>query len=296
MRVLVLGAAGMLGHKVWQELGFRGLDVAVTTRAEPAAYAAAKLFQEAHAGVLDVRRDSLGPVLDRVRPDAVVNCIGIVKQLREGSLAIPSIEINALLPHRLEKECFERGARLIHISTDCVFDGTRGGYQESDRPDAIDLYGRSKALGEVTGPLSLTLRTSIIGRELTGSSGLLEWFLSQPGPTVPGFSRAWFSGVTTQFLASLIADVLQHHEDLQGLFHVAGERISKLELLRLLAVAYGRDVDVVPNASLVIDRSLDARRFWGRLDRQPPPWPTLVAQLAADPSPYDEWRHALASA
>ena len=291
-RLLILGGAGMLGHKVWQRLSAR-FDARVTLRGRVSDYAALNLFDPKRViegvDVTDFAR--LDALIDEVRPEAVVNCVGIIKQLAEAQQAIPSITINSLLPHRLAAACASVGARLVHISTDCVFSGRRGMYREDDPSDAEDLYGRSKFLGEVGGAKAVTLRTSIIGRELRGTSGLVEWFLQHRGGAVDGYEKAIFSGFTTLELADLIGDVLEKHPQLEGLYQVSTEPIDKLRLLQLLNEAYGANVIIRPSSAVRIDRSLDSSRFRAATGWSPKPWPALVEAMAADPTPYDEWRN-----
>jgi dTDP-4-dehydrorhamnose reductase len=290
MTILILGGGGMLGHRVWLA-AHRRFTTAVTLRGTPPA-PLLDLISGTH--ILD-RVDAadfqtVERAVDAVRPDAIVNCIGIVKQLEAGADPIPSIEINALLPHRLARLAAARGVRLIHISTDCVFSGRTGGYTEDDVSDADDLYGRSKRLGEVTGPGALTIRTSMIGRELHGAHGLVEWFLSQRGGRVRGFTRAFFSGLTTPALADLVVQILAEHPDLSGLYHVAADRISKFDLLALVNDAYAAGVTIEPDDAVVIDRSLNGARFARATGWAPEPWRAMVTRLAADAIPYDTWR------
>lgn len=289
-RLLILGGAGMLGHKVWQRLSLR-FDARVTLRAPAAEYPRGLFDPERVIQGVDVMDlDSLDTLIAGERPDVVVNCVGIIKQLPQAHDAIPSITINSLLPHRLGAACAKAGARLFHISTDCVFSGRQGMYRESDQSDAEDLYGRSKFLGEVSGPGALTLRTSIIGRELRATSGLVEWFLKNRGGQVDGYEKAIFSGLTTLQLADLIGDLIEHHPALTGLYQVSTEPIDKLALLNLLNEAYGANVIIRPSSAVRIDRSLDSSRFREATGWSPEPWPALVAAMAADPTPYDEWR------
>src|SRR5258705_5380814 len=149
---------------------------------------------------------------------------------------------------------------MIQISTDCVFSGRRGGYSEDDEADPVDLFGREKVLGEAPYDHTLTIRTSIIGRELAGAHGLLEWFLAQTG-TIRGYTRAFFSGVTTQTLAQTLAQVISEHPQLSGTWHVAGEKIAKYDLLLRLAGMYQHDVEINADDRVQIDRSLDDTRF-----------------------------------
>jgi dTDP-4-dehydrorhamnose reductase len=283
VRILVLGAGGMLGSTVTRVLGERAdWDVhgTVRTTQDPDALALG-LGPRLHPGVDAESPDAVPTLLLRLRPDVVINSIGLVKQRAEAQDPVAAIRINALFPHRLAALCAAGGSRLIHISTDCVFSGKTGMYKETDSPDATDLYGRSKALGEPQGARALTLRTSIIGHERRTSQGLLEWFLKQ-GDRCPGYTRAVFSGLPTVVFARLLRDVVLPREDLSGLYHVASRPISKYDLLRLVREAYGTTTEIVPDESVVIDRSLDARRFREATGWTPPDWPVLIAEMHAD--------------
>ena len=290
MKALVLGANGMLGHRLWRALGEQ-MEAYAAVRRPYAELALLGWFDRTRAiDAVDVTSDQdLGRVFAVVQPDVVVNAVGIVKQRNESANAAQSIAINALLPHRLAAMCAEAGARLIHLSTDCVFSGSKGNYVETDSPDAVDLYGRSKLLGEVNGPGCLTIRTSMIGREIGSKRGLLEWFLSHRGEVVKGFTRARFSGLTTVELARVIREIVQHQPQLEGLWHVAGEQISKFDLLSLVNDAFGLRTTIEPDDSFVCDRTLDATRFNDATGYGPPSWATMVAELAADPTPYNDW-------
>jgi dTDP-4-dehydrorhamnose reductase len=282
----------MLGHKLWQEAS-RELDAWATVRTEePSATTTAVLDRErVLTGVRAEDLESVERAIEDSGADAIVNCIGVVKQSEAASDPIPSIQINSLFPHQVAALCRERGKRFVHISTDCVFSGSGGAYAEEDPADASDLYGRSKLLGEASGPGSLTIRTSIIGRELASSYGLLEWFLGAEG-TVRGFTRAIFSGFTTEALSRTLLDVLTEHPDLEGLWHVSAEPIDKYRLLGMLAEAYGTTVQIEADDSVVVDRSLDSTRFREALGWKPPSWQEMVDGLVADPTPYDEIRRS----
>jgi dTDP-4-dehydrorhamnose reductase len=289
--VLILGGLGMLGHKLWQRARAR-VDAFVTVR-DAARARHVPLFDgpgRVIDGVDAERFETVDAAIARVSPHVIVNCIGLVKQRREAADPVKAIRVNALLPHLLHQAAAAAGARLIHISTDCVFDGVAGKYRETDLPNARDLYGRSKALGEPDGPGALTLRTSIIGRELSGTSGLVEWFLSQRNGTVSGFTTAVFSGVTTTVLADAILDLIDGHPGLSGLYHLGGASIDKAHLLRLLNEAYGARVAITPSAELRIDRSLDASRLGAATGFVAPSWEAMIGTLAADTTPYEEWR------
>jgi dTDP-4-dehydrorhamnose reductase len=292
-RVLVVGGSGMLGHKVVQCLDAR-FDTWATVRGERPGGAVARVLpaERMIGGVRAEDPVSVARALDTARPDAVINAAGIIKQAEAAKAAVPSIRVNSLFPHELAAAAAEHGARLVHVSTDCVFSGARGDYVEGDVPDARDLYGRSKLLGEVTdAPNAVTLRTSIVGRELNGSLGLFEWFLSQRGQRVRGFSKAVFSGLTTAALADVMGDVIEREPELAGLWHVSAAPIDKLTLLSILRDAVSADVDIEPDESVVIDRSLNSTRFRETTGWSPQSWEQMIAELASDPTPYEELRH-----
>ena len=293
MKVLVLGGSGMLGHKLVQVLG-EDHEVWATVRTPEATGPAASILDpERTIGSVDANDPgSVEAALSRSGAEVLVNAIGVIKQLKTARSEVPTIRINALFPHEVADICAAAGARMIHVSTDCVFSGSRGGYTEEDLPDATDLYGRSKLLGEVTGTGALTLRTSIVGRELTGADGLFEWFLSERGGTVRGFSKAIFSGLTTAALARVIDEVIVRHPDLEGLWHVSADPIDKYELLAGLRSVLEADIEITPDESLVIDRSLDSDRFREWTGWRPESWPEMLAELAADPTPYDRLRES----
>ena len=291
MRVLVLGGGGMLGHKLWQRLS-ETQETWVTLRTGHNPWESLGLFDPARTllGVDANDPESIDRALVRTTPDVVINCIGIIKQRAEAIEAVASLQINSLFPHQLAGQCRAAGARLVHISTDCVFSGRKGMYTETDVSEAEDMYGRTKYLGEVSGEGCLTLRTSLIGRELRDEYGLVEWFLSKRGGRVRGYRRAVFSGVTTETFARLLETILVEQPELSGVFHVASAPINKYDLLCLLRDAYGIAVEIDEDARVVVDRSLDGGRLAGATGLTIPDWPEMVAGLARDPTPYEVWR------
>ena len=276
----------MLGHKLCQVLS-RDLDVSATFRS-PEKALPAFFFGRTRPlfGVDATALEQIERALRAERPKVVVNAIGIVKQRAEASDPIPSISVNALFPHRLAALCATSGARLIHFSTDCVFSGRTGGYREEDEPDPVDLYGRSKLLGEVGGPGALTLRTSIIGREIEHWTGLLEWFL-HAGDRISGYTRVIWSGVTTNRLSAIVADLVKAGSPIEGVFHVSSEPLSKHDLLVALRDAYGLRTEIVPDATPVSDRSLVSDRFWSRTGLNRPSWNDMLAELVEDSAMYE---------
>lgn len=232
------------------------------------------------AGIDVEYQDSLVKVLDQIRPDVVVNCAGLTKHKPEADDPLVSIPINTLMPHRLAGLCKLIGARLIHISTDCVFSGEKGSYVEDDFADARDVYGKSKALGELHYPHTITLRTSTIGHELQSQYGLLDWFLSQEN-RCKGYTRAVFSGLPTVVFAQVIRDVVIPNLGLSGLYHVAATPINKFELLKLIADVYGKNIEIAPDDKFAIDRSLNAARFREATGYVAPEWRELIKLMHA---------------
>jgi dTDP-4-dehydrorhamnose reductase len=279
MRVLVLGASGMLGNAMlrvmseqenWTVYGtLRSPNVALKALAPKA-----QLLHGIHAD----QPDSLLAAFTQSRPQVVINCVGLIKQLASADDPLEAIPINALLPHRLARLCTLAQARLVHISTDCVFSGRKGLYIESDIPDAKDLYGRSKLLGEVSDRHTITLRTSIIGHELGSSHGLIGWFLSQQ-ESVRGYTEAIFSGLPTCELARVVRDYVIPNIDLHGLYHVAAEPISKYDLLQIVNSIYDKSLPIESDGSVKINRSLNASRLKESAGYVAPAWPDLIARM-----------------
>ncbi|KQV47048.1 NAD(P)-dependent oxidoreductase [Pelomonas sp. Root1217] len=280
-RLLVLGANGMLGSTVLRWFASRsGHCVFGSVRRDEAARQLQRVAPQAEilSRVEGSDLNGLRALFDRVQPEYVINCIGVVKQLAGAGDPATAIPINALLPHRLARLSKIHGARLINIGTDCVFSGTRGAYTEDDVPDAQDLYGRSKLMGEVDCMHAVTLRTSIIGHELNTDHGLIDWFLGQQGP-VRGFARAIVSALPTVEFARVIEQYVIPHPELHGTYHVAGPAISKYELLRLVGKIYGRDGPAQADDEPVIDRSLSGERFHAATGYEAPQWPELISRM-----------------
>ena len=280
MKVLVVGVSGMLGHVVFRHLSRApGLEVWGSARiAGVLRHFEEDLQANIRVGVDVLDIDALIGLLADVQPDVIVNCVGLIKQLESSSDPLVALPINAMLPHRLARLASMRGARLIHMSTDCVFSGSKGGYTENDPSDATDLYGKSKYIGEVDYPNAITLRTSIIGPELERATGLIGWFLRQEG-TIKGFTRAIFSGLPTCELASVIRSHVLPRPDLRGVYHVAASPISKYDLLSLTAEHYGKDITIIRDDALAIDRSLDGSRFSKETGYTAPDWSTLIQRM-----------------
>jgi len=279
MKVLVLGAGGMLGsacYKVFSETDGYLTYGTLRTLEQIAAVPPGSGTLIPCVNALDLSQ--LAYVFDQCSPDVVINCVGIIKQLDSVKNLPLLIETNALLPHRLADLSNRWGARLIHISTDCVFSGAKGMYKESDVPDAADPYGRTKQLGETVAANAITLRTSIIGHEVKRAVSLVDWFLSQRG-TVKGYRRAIFSGLPSVELARVIRDYVAPDREMTGLYHVAAEPIAKFDLLGLVAKEYRSEANLAPDDTLVINRSLDGQRFREHTGYVAAPWPTLIRSM-----------------
>lgn len=282
LNVLILGASGMLGSQLLRSLSANsGIRVAGTVRnldALPSVF-------------VDRYRDHLVPGVDVTQAaarracideaDVVINAIGVIKQSSGLADKASSVRLNALLPHEVAEECSRHGARFIHVSTDCVFSGRRGGYSEEDTPDPIDFYGRSKLLGEVDGP-SLTLRTSIIGHELLRHASLVDWFLTQSPGRVHGYTNAWYSGVTTNEFARFISNVVLPRPELAGLWHLAADPINKYDLLSLVAEQYGWRGELKPHPDFECDRTMRADRLDGEVGYRPPSWKEMIESMHAE--------------
>ena len=287
----------MLGHKLVQR--WRGeFDVWTTLRGDFARYERFGIFEREHTidslSVLDPA--AIESSVERIRPDVIFNAVGIVKQVPTAKNSVATLQINSVLPHQLADIASKVNARLIQISTDCVFDGKRGRYTEDDQPNATDLYGQSKHLGEVTGDNCLTLRTSIIGRELETAHGLVEWILSNRGTSVKGFVNAIFSGFPTVVLADIISNLIRNHPTLSGLYHVSSEPINKFDLLNLIKESYKIDLEIERFEDFRIDRSLDSTKFRNQTGFTPAPWEQMIAAMAGDETPYDSWKSSTTTA
>lgn len=279
-KVLILGATGLIGSGLFISLSAKlGLEVLGTIRSQKAS----KLFPQQlrknlFSGIEVTNNSSILKLISRISPNVVINCIGLTKHLANGNDPLIAIPLNSYLPHYLAAHCKQLGIRFIHISSDCVFSGDKGNYVESDTPDATDIYGKSKSLGEVDDGSAITLRTSTIGHELTTSYGLLNWFLSQ-NHECSGFEKALFSGIPTVELARIISDYVILAPHLTGLYHIAGQSISKFDLLKLIAKEYGKKIHITPEQRFAINRSLNGEKFAKATGYTPLSWPKLIKMM-----------------
>jgi dTDP-4-dehydrorhamnose reductase len=290
MRILVLGGNGMLGHRAATLLSQNHEVTATLRRPDPVAEAIAPRARFV-TGVTAEDPGSVAGVMADVAPAAVVNCIGIVKQKADARDELSSIRVNALFPHEVARLCTSAGVRFVHVSTDCVFTGSKGCYSEEDMPDADDVYGRTKLLGEVTDvPGAVTVRTSMVGWEIRHPTGLLEWFASRRGSECDGYTKAVFSGLATSDLVDVIDRLCTEWTDLDGLWHVSTAPISKFDLLSALDGELGWDIRITPRDKPAIDRSLDNTRFRRRTGWEPRPWAETAKRLAEERAGYEAMR------
>ena len=287
MRILILGASGMIGSALYKRLssasnlelygGVRDLSIQKY-------FSASLQGGLVSCGDLSVN-EAIHSILKKVNPDVVINCVGLTKHKKEADDPVIAMPINASMPHQFASACDDKGIRFIHISSDCVFSGAKGGYVEDDMPDASDLYGRSKALGEAIQGNAITLRTSTIGHELHTNYGLLEWFLSQD-KECQGFSKAIFSGLPSVVFAEVIKDFVLPNPDLRGLYHVSADPINKYELLELTAKIYNKKIEIKQDRVFTIDRSLNYQKFKAATGYIPASWPNLIESMYTNKSRY----------
>jgi len=291
MRVLILGGGGMLGHKLYQVLRDR-CDVHATFRRFNARLGRTGVFDAAHVidGIDAWDMASIRRVMSEIRPDWVLNCIGIIKQLDEAKDAKASIYVNALFPHLVCECAAETGARVIQISTDCVFSGKKGDYVEEDLSDAEDLYGKTKYLGEAVYDHAITLRTSIVGRDVFIDLSLIDWFLGQSGKRVKGYTNAFYTGLSTQVLSEEIWRVITQYPALHGLYHVSSSKISKFDLLSIVNRVFKAGVTLEAFDGVLCDRSLCSEQYREATQFVPPSWEEMVVGMANDPTPYNRFR------
>ncbi|MDD0852524.1 SDR family oxidoreductase [Halobacteriovorax sp. GB3] len=291
MKILVIGGTGMLGHRLWSSLS-KNHDVYATVRN--------KVSELNHLPHIDLEKaitdvdvnnlNSVEEAIKKIGPDYVLNCVGIIKQIDASKNHITSIKINSLLPHELTSICEKYNSKLVHFSTDCVFDGAEGFYNEQHQSNATDLYGRSKFLGEVDySKHCLTMRTSIIGREIFPKGSLIEWFLSQEGE-IKGFDKAIYTGYPTETIARILDSIVFKNPDLSGVLNVASPKISKFDLLNLVKDHFGKEITIHKNSDFVLDRSLDGKIFNEKTGFNPPSWEELVKDLSVDNEYYENLR------
>ncbi len=286
MKLLILGADGMLGHKLFQMLGEVYPETVGTISSDLAEspFDQVSFFQTdkiiSNVSAMDFQ--GLENIIKSGSPDVVINCLRVATHGEETAPPIQSITVNSLLPHRLAEMAKEQGARLIHFSSDCVFDGKKGMYTEEDPPNATHDYGKTRSLGEVCADNTLVLRGSVIGRELKGSSSLLEWLFLQKGKEIKGFTRAIYSGLTSIETTNVVKLILEKTPQLTGLYNVASAPINKYDLLVLAKECFGVDVTIHKEDGFSVDRSLSAEKFRAGTGYVAPSWSSMMKELAEE--------------
>jgi dTDP-4-dehydrorhamnose reductase len=280
LRILILGASGMLGHQLWRHFSSTKLTTFGVIRKKRSAYRHSGLFSDERViDNVDVNNfQGLCGVMEAVAPDVILNCIGVTKRRKNRDIAAASIRLNALFPHELAAWSLPRNMKIINFSTDCVFDGQKGSYTEKSPTSAQDLYGRTKALGEIIGENACTIRSSFIGPELQAGTELFEWFLAQRG-VVKGFTRAIYSGLTTLELSRVVEDIIVNHPECTGLYHISSSPISKYNLLREILKFMPLPIELIPDGEFECDRSLNSHRFRKKYDYTPPSWESMISEL-----------------
>ena len=283
MKILIVGATGMLGYSLFKNLSdYSHLDVYGSVRnIKGKEHFFTGYIEKLFMGVKVGNIDLIDGVIVKLKPDVVINCIGLIKQHAISKQHVDAIYINSLLPHQIASLCDKNNAKFIHFSTDCVFSGQKGNYTEQDIPDAQDLYGKSKRLGEVDYDPHLTFRTSIIGHELTTNVSLIDWFLSQNGKT-KGFSKAIFSGLPTCVIARFLVENILPSQNLTGLYQLSAEPIDKFNLLKLVAGIYGKDIEIEESTDFVIDRSLNSEKLKKTIKFIVPSWEVIISEMNSD--------------
>jgi dTDP-4-dehydrorhamnose reductase len=287
VNIVILGATGLIGHKLYQRLRLTGHTVSGFIHGRVADFPNVDFLQSGDiVEQTDVLAfDDLAAQIQERRADVVLNCVGITKRKSEVNDPLLAIGVNSLFPHKLVELSRSAGFRVIHFSTDCVFNGETGDYTEDSNTTGEDAYGKTKALGEIRYPESLTIRSSFIGRELAGKTELLEWLLAQEGNTIKGFTEAYYSGVSTLFMAEVVRDIIENYPDLSHLHQLATpEPISKYDLLCCARDAFGLDVEIVPDDSFKIKPTLNGGKLANAMKLTVPNWRSMMAELAADPT------------
>lgn len=279
-KVLIIGANGMVGNTFLKYFSSnRKYSVAGTVRNKNSlSKLPNKNSYNLYEGIDAENFRNFLPIFKKFNPDVVINCIGSIKQKNDTYSYSQFINLNSLLPHCLAELSKKFKFRFIHLSTDCVFSGQNGNYKETDFPDALDLYGRSKLLGEINYLNALTLRTSVIGHELNSFKSLLNWFLSQE-KSVEGYKKAFFSGFTSYEYARIISEFVLPNDKLKGVFHISSEPISKYDLLKLIKKIYRKDIDIEPENKISINRTLDSSKFRQYTGFKPKSWELMIKEM-----------------
>jgi len=281
MKILILGGDGMIGHKMVQVLSNFNYEIIVSIR-EQRELTKHCFSSKAKVFFNDFLKENVLTFLDRVNPDVIINAIGITIRRGVNDNASNCIYINSYFPHQLANWVGIHNKRLIHFSTDCVFSGSEGSYSENSTPNALDYYGKTKGLGEVFSKNALTIRSSMIGPELFNKTELFEWVINNKEKEINGFSRVMYSGVTTIYMASFLADLIENHKNLNGIYNIASKPISKFELLHLINENFNLGLFINKDQSIISNKTLDPSKIDNELGIKSPSWNELIIELKKD--------------
>ena len=286
-KVLVLGSTGLLGSNLLKYFSIKSNFECFGIIRKNSDKKKLKYIKNLKLYKIDFDKpSSFRKVFNKVKPNIIINCIGVVKQVFNNNKNSDIIRVNSFLPHFLSELVNKNNKiRLIHFSTDCVFSGLKGNYSENDIADANDIYAVSKILGEVNYPNTLTLRTSIIGHELKTKHSLLNWFLSQK-KLIKGYRNAIFSGLTTPEIAKVLTKYVIPNKKLKGIYHLSGKPISKYDLLYIIKKVYKKEIKILPDFKIKINRSLNSRLFKKVTGYKPPTWNKLIQEM------YDFYKYS----
>ena len=279
----------MLGHMLVRVLSEHHQVIGTTSSKYDSKSPLARILDKANwIDQVDVRNwQTVESAINHSKPNVLINCVGVIKQKMDSGNIMDAILINSLVPHQLAATCEKLDIRFIHFSTDCVFEGTPGIKYTSYTPNATDLYGTTKRLGEVNYAPAITLRTGFVGRQLSGAEGLFEWVLSQKGKAVSGYQNAIYSGLTTMALSRVIQQVIEVQPTLSGLYQVASNRINKFDLITQLNESLQLDLSIAKNTEFMCDRSMDGTEFTNSTNIQIPSWEEMLTEFAADQDFYN---------
>ena len=281
MKILILGGDGMIGHKMDQVLSVQNHEIVISIR-EKKDLTLKSISSKSKVFFNDFLKDNILDFLVKVNPDVIINAIGVT--IRRGSTKNISdtIYLNSFFPHQLSNWALAFKKRLIHFSTDCVFSGSEGSYLEDTTPDALDYYGKTKGLGEINSKSSLTIRSSMIGPELFNKTELFEWIINNKEKEINGFSRVMYSGVTTVYMARLLANLIDNHKNLNGIYNVASKPINKFELLHLINDNFDLGLIINDDKTVISNKTLNASKMAKEIGLQPPSWDGLIFELKKD--------------
>ena len=279
MKILILGADGMIGHKIAHSL-YQDFDLILTSRKkisiESIGVNSGKFIYH------DFLNNMTYDLLNKIMPDVVINCVGITTRRGIKDSYNNTILLNSKLPHSLDSWVKSNSKKLIHFSTDCVFSGTKGNYLDNDIPDANDLYGETKSAGEIDSGNTLNIRCSMIGRELFNFTELFEWLNMNKNKKIEGFSNVIYSGITTVRMGKIIHYILKHKLNLSGIYNISSVPISKYDLLVKLSNAFSLNVQIEENTDNKSNKVLISKKFTEITGIYPPNWDDLISEFKGD--------------